>query len=77
MQSRTHFLTALAVVLVAGGVSACGHIDAEPITPGPRPTANFSNIGYADWSDDEPSYRFYPGDEVEVTVPSASNSTRP
>jgi polysaccharide export outer membrane protein len=71
MQSRTHFLTALAVVLVAGGVSACGHIDAEPITPGPRPTANFSNIGYADWSDDEPSYRFYPGDEVEVTVPSA------
>lgn len=71
MQSRTHFMTALAVVLMAGGVSACGHIDAEPITPAPRPSANFSNIGYADWSEDEPAYRFYPGDEVEVTVPSA------
>lgn len=61
----------LAVILLACGVSACGHIDAEPITPGPRPSANFSNIGYADWSEEEPSYRFYPGDEVEVTVPSA------
>jgi protein involved in polysaccharide export with SLBB domain len=71
MQSRTHFMTAMAVVLMAGGISACGHIDAEPVTPGPRPTANFSNIGYADWTEDEPSYRFYPGDEVEVTVPSA------
>ncbi|MBO9544176.1 polysaccharide biosynthesis/export family protein [Caulobacter sp.] len=76
MQRRTHLMTAhlkvvAAVVLLAGGVSACGHIDAEPITPGPRPSANFSNIGYADWSEDEPSYRFYPGDEVEVTVPSA------
>lgn len=64
-------MTALAVALLAGGLSACGHIDAEPITPGPRPSANFSNIGYADWTEDEPSYRFYPGDEVEVTVPSA------
>lgn len=71
MQSRTHFMTAMAVVLMAGGISACGHIDAEPITPGPRPTSSFSNIGYADWTEDEPSYRFYPGDEVEVTVPSA------
>ena len=71
MQRRTHLMTALVAVLLAGGVSACGHIDAEPITPGPRPSANFSNIGYADWSEEEPSYRFYPGDEVEVTVPSA------
>jgi protein involved in polysaccharide export with SLBB domain len=76
MQSRTHLKTVplkviWAVVLMAGGLSACGHIDAEPITPGPRPTANFSNIGYADWSESEPSYRFYPGDEVEVAVPSA------
>lgn len=71
MHSRTHFMTALAVVILAGGLAACGHIDAEPITPGPKPTANFSNIGYADWSEEEPSYRFYPGDEVEVAVPSA------
>jgi polysaccharide export outer membrane protein len=71
MHSRTHLKTALAVVLLAGGLSACGHIDAEPITPGPKPTARFANIGYADWSEEEPSYRFYPGDEVDVSVPSA------
>lgn len=71
MQSRTPLMTTLAVAMMAGGVCACGHIDAEPITPAPRPTAHFSNIGYADWTEDEPSYRFYPGDEVEVTVPSA------
>lgn len=71
MQSRTPLKTILTVALMAGGLSACGHLDAEPVTPGPRPTANFSNIGYADWSDSEPSYRFYPGDEVEVSVPSA------
>lgn len=71
MQSRTHLMTALAVVLMAGGMTACGHLDAEPITPAPRPTATFSNIGYADWSEQEPDYRFYPGDEIEMTVPSA------
>ncbi|MCA0359189.1 MAG: polysaccharide export protein [Proteobacteria bacterium] len=71
MQSRTHLTTALTVVLLAGGLTACGHLDAEPITPAPRPTASFSNIGYADWSEEEPDYRFYPGDEIEMTVPSA------
>ena len=71
MQSRTHLMTALAVVLMAGGMTACGHLDAEPITPAPRPTATFSNIDYADWSEQEPDYRFYPGDEIEMTVPSA------
>ena len=33
--------------------------------------APFPNIGYATWSDEEPAYRLYPGDEVEVQVPSA------
>ncbi len=41
----------------------------------PRPTAreaeNFPNIGYADWSDQEPDYRLYPGDTIDITVPSA------
>lgn len=31
----------------------------------------FPDIAYADWSDYEPPYRFYPGDELEVTVPTA------
>ena len=31
----------------------------------------FVNIPYATWTDDEPSYRLYPGDELDVNVPSA------
>lgn len=48
-------------------------------SPGPslyptsrRATAGgFANIGYATWTDDEPLYRVYPGDELDITVPSA------
>ncbi len=69
MHRRTILSAAFALPFA---VSACGHVDREPITPTARPTATFSNIGYADWSDQEPDYRFYPGDEVEITVPSAT-----
>jgi polysaccharide export outer membrane protein len=31
----------------------------------------FPDIAYADWTEYEPPYRFYPGDELEVTVPAA------
>jgi polysaccharide export outer membrane protein len=31
----------------------------------------FANIPYATWSEDEPQYRLYPGDDVDVTTPSA------
>jgi hypothetical protein len=42
-----------------------------PLPDPGRTVSDFSNIGYASWSDDEPSYRLYPGDELEVNVPSA------
>jgi len=76
MHRRTHIPTALALTLLATGLSACGHVDQEPLTPAPRQTAQFPNIGYADWSEAEPAYRFYPGDEVEVTVPSATELSK-
>jgi protein involved in polysaccharide export with SLBB domain len=31
----------------------------------------FPNIPYATWKDDEPQYRLYPGDELDVVAPSA------
>lgn len=37
----------------------------------PGPAGRFADIPYADWSDAEPPYRLYPGDEVEVSVISA------
>ena len=71
MHRRTILSAAFALPFVATGLTGCGHVDREPITPTARPTATFADIGYADWSDQEPDYRFFPGDEVEVSVPSA------
>jgi polysaccharide export outer membrane protein len=50
---------ALALALIAGSAGAG------------RPPAPFANIPYATWSNDEPQYRLYPGDDVDVTIPSA------
>lgn len=41
----------------------------EP-TPRQAPQA-FGDIPYASWSDYEPDYRFYPGDELEISLASA------
>jgi protein involved in polysaccharide export with SLBB domain len=64
---------ARSVLLAAAlGLGACASATGgEPFSPTPRPTAEFPNIGYATWTEEEPSYRFYPGDEVEVSTPSA------
>jgi polysaccharide export outer membrane protein len=35
------------------------------------PAHDFPDIGYASWTDSEPPYRAYPGDELEITFPSA------
>ncbi len=48
--------------------------DPPPIEQ-PRGQA-FQDIGYADWSDAEPEYRFYPGDQIDITVPSAPELSR-
>ena len=58
MSRRSLSLAALALVALPGR--------ALPETAPP-----FPNIPYATWTDDEPQYRLYPGDELDVTVPSA------
>src|SRR5690349_16266379 len=53
----------------AGGAlaSGCG---------GVRSGGAFPEIGFADWSDDEPEYLLYPGDEIEVATPTAPENTK-
>lgn len=36
----------------------------------------FPEIGFADWSDAEPEYVLYPGDEIEIATPTAPELTR-
>lgn len=64
MLSR-RFACALAAVVVA----ASGPMAAQAAQP-------FVNIPYASWADDDPSYRLYPGDELDVVVPSAPENNK-
>lgn len=41
------------------------------------PVGEFPEVGYATWGDDEPAYRLYPGDQIDVVVPSAPELNRP
>jgi polysaccharide export outer membrane protein len=61
----SRFACAVAAVVMA----AAGPLMAAPGAA--RAAQPFVNIPYASWSDDEPSYRLYPGDELDVIVPSA------
>src|SRR5687768_11962108 len=64
-------------LMLASALALCGcATDMEPFSPKPTQSADFPNIGYATWTDDEPQYRFYPGDEVEVTSISAPELNR-
>ncbi|WP_374570864.1 polysaccharide biosynthesis/export family protein [Phenylobacterium sp.] len=62
----SHALPAALAAILA--LSACA--SGPPRAPASA-SAKFTNIPYAAWEDYEPPYRFYPGDDVDVTVPSA------
>ena len=49
---------------------------AAPVAVAAPPLPTAGDIPFATWSDDEPLYLFYPGDKVEVTVPSAPELSR-
>lgn len=63
-------------------LSACGGGNAArmPRTDASRvqavPPGAFPDIGFADWTDAEPEYVLYPGDEIEVATPTAPELTR-
>lgn len=40
------------------------------------PQGGFPDIAFADWTDAEPEYVLYPGDEIEIATPTASELTR-
>jgi polysaccharide export outer membrane protein len=68
-------------LLVALGVCACASHDMGAAAgrfaysshgdPAHGGGEAFQDIGYATWSDDEPAYRLFPGDELDIAVPSA------
>jgi polysaccharide export outer membrane protein len=43
---------------------------------GPHPTQDFPDIGYSTWTDQEPAYRIYPGDVLDIAFPTAPELAR-
>lgn len=43
---------------------------------GPPTSAGFTDVAFADWTDEEPEYLLYPNDEIEVAMPTAPELTR-
>ena len=71
-RSLLRFALALAApMLVCACATAGGRSGAEAADRHAHAEAAFPDIGYAAWTDDEPSYRIYPGDELDVSVASA------
>jgi protein involved in polysaccharide export with SLBB domain len=68
-------LRALLLTSLLAAAGCAGH-NAEPFSPQPRPTGAFTNIGYATWNEDEPLYRIYAGDSLEVRLPTAPELTK-
>jgi protein involved in polysaccharide export with SLBB domain len=74
----------LALGSAAATLAACGGGNAARMPrPGSRTdrvqTAgrdDFPTIPFADWTDEEPEYLLYPGDEIEVAMPTAAELTR-
>lgn len=80
-------LLLLGLIGGAGTLTACGSLGGEPsrmplpASPGAGRVervgrTSFPEIGFADWSDDEPEYVLYPGDEIEIATPTATELTR-
>lgn len=67
-QNRTR--RASLALLLAAFLSACGG-GPRIVTPTPVPTASFPEAPFPTWTDADADYRFFPGDELSLTVFSA------
>lgn len=66
------------ILLAASILSGCASVAASNQSiflaeqvPSPEADSGFTHIGYATWDDSEPAYQLFPGDEIELQIPSA------
>lgn len=75
MFDRRQILWTVGGALLASSVAGCASGQSAP--RGPRvQQGNFNDISFADWTEEEPEYLLYPGDEIEVATPTATELTR-
>lgn len=73
---HTRRLALLAGLATVGGCAAPHLPSPAAVYGGAQPTGDFAPIPYASWGEDEPGYRLYPGDVLDVAVPSAPELAR-
>jgi polysaccharide export outer membrane protein len=73
---RRSFLATLSIASLSLATGA-GCASALPFRrERPEPATAFADVDFADWSEAEPEYRFYPGDQLDVATPSAPELNR-
>ncbi|HTI68264.1 MAG TPA: polysaccharide biosynthesis/export family protein [Caulobacteraceae bacterium] len=72
------FAPGSAGLLARGDPHAAGYRSPPPYAQPPQQArgGGFVDIPYATWTDDEPDYRLYPGDQLDVSVLSAPELSR-
>ncbi|CAN5270037.1 polysaccharide biosynthesis/export family protein [soil metagenome] len=74
---RRHLLMLIGAAALTGCGAAQSVMPRElPLTGERVSTQGFEAIGFSDWTDAEPEYMLYPGDEIEVATPTAPELTR-
>lgn len=80
---RRSLLLALGAVGLSGALSACGGRASMPdlglgmgVDYDRQPAPGVPDLEFADWTDAEPEYLLYPGDEIEIATPTAPENTR-
>lgn len=74
MMDRRRILWGVLGAAVAASTAACASGQSRPINRVQR--GGFSDIAFADWTDAEPEYVLYPGDEIDVALPTATELNR-
>jgi protein involved in polysaccharide export with SLBB domain len=75
---RRILLTALGTGVLGLGLGACGSSGSGRSAPVNRVQSRgpFPEISFADWTDAEPGYLLYPGDEIDIVTPTAPELNR-
>lgn len=78
LTDRRLFLLTLGSASIAASLAACGAAGGvgDPRRVDRSPYDALARLPFAPWTDQEPDYLLYPGDEIEVATPTASELTR-
>ena len=74
MIDRRRILWGVLGAAIAASAGGCASRQGRP--PNRVQRAGFTDVSFADWTDAEPEYLLYPGDEIEVALPTATELTR-